>query len=98
MSELVSIIPLADLGFTGVLVVVVAGVMWAIITGRLVPVQTHKRELEGRDKQILHLTNAHDTLSAAHGETTRQNTQLIESLRITDRVLESMHREAGEPT
>ena len=98
MSELVSIVPLADLGIGSVLLVIVAGVVWAIITGRLVPVQTHKRELEGRDKQILHLTTAHDTLLAAHGETTRQNTQMIESLRITDRVLESMHREAGEPT
>ena len=98
MSELVSIVPMADLGLTGILLVVLIGVVWAIITGRLVPLQTHKRELEGRDKQIVHLTKAHDTLSEAHGETTRQNTQLIESLRITDRVLESMNREAGGVT
>lgn len=98
MADLVAAIPLGQLSINGILVIIVATVVWSIISGKLIPEKTHLRELATRDNQIVDLTKARDTLSDTVGETTRQNTQLIDSLRITDRVLEALRSEAGGAT
>jgi len=97
MAELVAAIPLGQLSINGVLVILVVAVVWAIFTGRLVPEKTHLRELQVRDTQIVDLTKTRDTLSETVTETTRQNTQLINSLSITNKVLEAIRGESGVP-
>lgn len=97
MADLIGAIPLGQLSINGVLVILVVAVVWAIFTGKLVPEKTHLRELAVRDTQIVDLTKTRDTLSETVTETTRQNTQLINSLSITDKVLEALRGEAGVP-
>ena len=97
MADLVAAIPLSQVGMPAFLTLIVTAGIWAIFNGKIVSEKMHLRELEVRDKQILDLTKTRDTLSETVTETTRQNTQLIESLRITDKVLEAMRSEAGVP-
>lgn len=97
MADLVAAIPLSQVGMPAFLAMLVAAGLWAILTGRLVPLGTHLRELQVRDTQIVDLTKTRDTLSETVAETTRQNTQLIDSLRITDKVLVAIRGESGVP-
>lgn len=95
MSEVVEAIPLADIGATAVLVVVV----WLILAGRLVPRSTLEDVRADRDAR---LAEAHQWREAwkERGEVVRdlmrQNSRLIEVGETSAHVLTSLPREGGD--
>lgn len=70
-----------------------------IMTGRLVPVKTHDRELLVRDKQIEYLTHALTTCREAADRRADQVGELMEHSRITTAIIRSLPEvESGEIT
>jgi hypothetical protein len=61
-----------------------------ILTGRLVPVKTHERELGIRDKEIDYLRDALDTCREAEQRRTDQVAELIEHSRVTYAIINAL--------
>lgn len=64
--------------------------LFSIITGRLVPVKTHERELLVRDQQITYLRAALDACREADGRRTNQVSELLEHSRVTTAIIRSL--------
>ncbi|WP_304455869.1 hypothetical protein [Nocardiopsis sp. YSL2] len=52
MAELAAFLPFADIGLVGIFGSAVAYVLYALITGRLMPAATHDRIVASRDAQL----------------------------------------------
>ncbi len=61
-----------------------------IITGRLVPIKTHDRELLIRDQQIQYLRDALNTCRDAEGRRADQVSELMEHSRVTTAIIRSL--------
>lgn len=64
-----------------------------IITGRLIPVRTHERELQDRDQQIAYLQAALNTCRETDDRRTSQVSELMEHSRTTTAFFKSLSDE-----
>lgn len=71
----------------------------AIIAGRLIPLKTHKREIEVRDKQIEYLRQALEVYQEDSRRRALQVHELLEHSRMTTAIVRSLpHAEESTPT
>lgn len=61
-----------------------------ILTGKLVPIRTHDRELQVRDQQIAYLQAALDACRAVDEHRAGQVSELMEHSRITTEIIRSL--------
>lgn len=61
-----------------------------IITGRLVPLKSHERELSTRDEEIIHLRNALDICYQSAQRRAEQVSELLECSRVTVEIIKSL--------
>lgn len=77
-------------------VAILAGVVVMILTGRLVPIGTHRRELEAAEQRVTDAVNRGNEWKATAEETTKvnatirqQNSELIEANRVVKALLQA---------
>lgn len=71
----------------------------AIITGRLIPLKTHERELQIRDRQITYLEQALKVSREVEQRQTGQIGELMEHSRVATAIIKSLpHAEEGVST
>jgi len=67
-----------------------------ILTGRLIPVRTHERELAARDQQIVYLQSALNTCRETDERRTEQVSELMEHSRSTTAFFKSLSTDADQ--
>lgn len=92
MAELVAAIPLAQLGGTGVTIIALLWVFRKVLTGDLVPRQTHEDTKGERD----HWRTVAEKERDGHEETRKQVSRLLDMGRTFDHTWESIRDQGRE--
>lgn len=95
MAELVAAIPLAQLGGTGATIVALLWVFRKVLTGDLIPRQTHQ---DTKD-ELAHWRTVAEKEREGHEQTRGQVSRLVETMRTFDHTWESIRdrgREASD--
>ena len=89
-SLLAAFLPWADVGVVGTLISLVAYGLFAMATGRLIPVATHERIVAARDAQLQQMTGLYESERARGDLLAQQATAGTEAARTSAAVMEAL--------
>lgn len=92
MADLVAAIPVGQLGLSGLTLALLGWAVQKIITGDLIPRQTHQDTKEERD----HWRTVAEKERDGHEETRRQVSRLVETMRTFEHSWESIRDQGRE--
>lgn len=90
--ELITVVPGTISGFA---LLMVAWVIQAILTGRLLPRKTVEDTISDRDARIQYLEALYREEREGHNESRRQASALVDTLRVADRLLDTLREQSG---
>lgn len=92
MEALISAVPGTVSGFS---LLMVGWVIQSILTGRLLPRKTVEDTISDRDARINYLESLYREEREGHNESRRQASALVDTLRVADRLLDSLREQSG---
>lgn len=92
VSELVTVVPGTISGFS---LLMVAWVIQAILTGKLLPRKTVEDTISDRDARIQYLEALYKEERDGHNESRRQTSALVDTLKVADRLLDALRKQSG---
>lgn len=90
--ELITVVPNTISGFS---LLMVGWVIQAILTGRLLPRKTVEDTVNDRDARIQYLEALYKEEREGHNESRRQASTLVDTLRVADRLLDTLREQSG---
>lgn len=90
--ELITVVPGTISGFS---LLMVSWVIQAILTGKLLPRKTVEDTVNDRDARIKYLESLYKEEREGHNESRRQASTLVDTLRVADRLLDTLREQSG---